>query len=519
VRLALATAAVVIALLAAAPAEAAKQCAEPGADWSRATPAEAGMDAAKLQDALDYGTANLGFAVRVYRWGCLVGEDRAAPANRDQTFESWSMAKSVTSLVYGRAMSMGLVSPEDPAGSLVPEADKAHGAITLRNLLTQTSGLLWNGFRDYNVFTNNRDRLRDALTLPPVHAPGTYFEYAQSPVALLAEATARGTGEDFVAFAQRELMDPLGIKAGSWDWTRDNEGRVLGYMGVQMRPDDYARLGELLRRDGVWNGKRLLSHAYVTRATAPSETSGCYGWLIWTNGGQPCVGVRITERAVDDARQYPDLPGDEYNFSGLFGQLVTVFPTQGIVIARMGQDRGLVFAGGSSWEHDLYAKVLGSVTDQKITPPGPAPKGNPDRSNADYGFQNAFQHQDEYSQGLEPDPLPPAGPVRARAALLSLAKPAATRRGVVSVAIACPPKWPAPGADGCVGKAKLEGSRRSFSYSLAPGERRVYRPTLKPRLLRTLRRKRSLELDFVAINQDSAGGTVTKSAVGLRSPF
>ena len=173
------------------------------------------MDAAKLQDALDYGTANLGFAVRVYRWGCLVGEDRAAPANRDTRFESWSMAKSVTSLVYGRAMSMGFVSPQDPVGSLVPEADQAHGALTLLNLLTQSSGLLWNGLRDYNVFTNNRDRLRDALTLPPVHKPGTYFEYAQSPVALLSEATARGTGEDFVAFAQRELMGPLGIKAGA----------------------------------------------------------------------------------------------------------------------------------------------------------------------------------------------------------------------------------------------------------------------------------------------------------------
>ena len=185
----------------------------------------------------------------------------------------------------------------------------------------------------------------------------------------------------------------------------------------------------------------------------------------------------------------------------------------------MGQDRGFVPAGGSSWEHDLYAKVLGSVTDQKITAPGPAPKGNPDRSNADYGFQNAIQHQDEYSQGLNPDPLPPAGPVRARAALVGLAKARPTRRGAVSVAIACPPKWPAPGAHGCIGKAKLEGSKGSFSYSLAPGARRVYRPVLKRGVLRKLRRTRSMELDFVVVNRDSAGGTVTKSAVTLRSPF
>ena len=44
--------------------------------------------------------------------------------NRDQQFESWSMAKSVTSLIFGRAMKLGLISPDDPVGSLVPEADR-----------------------------------------------------------------------------------------------------------------------------------------------------------------------------------------------------------------------------------------------------------------------------------------------------------------------------------------------------------------------------------------------------------
>ena len=116
-----------------------------------------------------------------------MGEDRLAHQNRNEKYESWSMAKSVTSLIFGRAMTMRLISPEDPVGSLVPEADGPHGAITARDLLTMTSGLRWNGFRDYNVFTK-RDRVHDALTLEIAHPPGTYFEYAQSPVALLAEA-------------------------------------------------------------------------------------------------------------------------------------------------------------------------------------------------------------------------------------------------------------------------------------------------------------------------------------------
>ena len=53
-----------------------------------------------------------------------------------------------------------------------------------------TSGLKWNGFRDYNIFTMP-DRVRDALTLESVKPPGTYFEYAQSPVSLLAEIIGR----------------------------------------------------------------------------------------------------------------------------------------------------------------------------------------------------------------------------------------------------------------------------------------------------------------------------------------
>ena len=158
-------AALACAAFAAPPAHAANsRFPEPGTDWKRQSPGAAGMDAAKLQEAMDYGSSNLGFAVRVYRRGCLVAEDRAAPARRNEKFESYSMAKSVTALMFGRAMQLGLIDPEDPVGSLVPEADLPHGWISMRDLLTMSSGLRWNGFRDYNVFTMP-DRVRDALTL------------------------------------------------------------------------------------------------------------------------------------------------------------------------------------------------------------------------------------------------------------------------------------------------------------------------------------------------------------------
>jgi CubicO group peptidase (beta-lactamase class C family) len=474
------------------------------------------MDAAKLQDALDYGTSQLGFAVRVYRRGCLVGEDRLAELNRNSTFESWSMAKSVTSLAFGRAMTLGLISPDDPVGSLVPEADAAHGAITARNLLTMTSGLRWNGLRDYNIFTMP-DRVRDALTLAKVHEPGTYFEYAQSPVALLAEAVGRSSGEDVQAFLQRELLDRIGIHASSWRWTRDPAGHVQGFYGVNMRPDDFGRLGELMRRGGVWRGRRLLSRAYVRRAVAPSRTNRCYGWLIWVNAAAPCVGPTVSERPVANSRQFPDLPADMYHFSGLFGQLVTVFPSQDIVIVRLGQDPGLAFAGGANWEHDLYRKVLDSVTDQRIDPPG-EPRHGPDQQNADYGFQTALLEPDQYSKGVAQDPLPPAGPERARAARLSLARARAGRRGIVVLRLACPPRWLGPSLRSCAGLARLQGARKRVRYAVPAGRAKPLRFRLTKRRLRALRRAGGLLLSASAVNADAAGGTPTRATVRVRRP-
>ena len=65
--------AALIAVLAAAPAHAAKQCAEPGADWERATPAEAGFDGAKLADAIDYGTTQALSKTNRTKWAARGG--------------------------------------------------------------------------------------------------------------------------------------------------------------------------------------------------------------------------------------------------------------------------------------------------------------------------------------------------------------------------------------------------------------------------------------------------------------
>ena len=509
---------VLAALVAAAPAQAAKSCAEPGPDeWERATPAEAGLDAAKLQDAIDYASTQTSSAVRVYRHGCLVGEDRAAPANRNVTFESWSMAKSVTSLVFGRAMSLGYISPDDPVGSLVPEADGPHGAITMRDLLTMSSGLHWNGFRDYNIFTMP-DRVRDALTLPIDHPPGTYFEYAQSAVALLAEAISRAVDDDVQEFAQRHLLDPLGIERGSWFWERDNAGNVQGFTGVNMRPDDFGKLGELLRRKGMWKGRRLLAKRYVTEALTPSKTNGCYGFLHWLNSGAPCIGVTIQNRPVSKNRDWPDFPADMYQFSGLFGQRVTTFPSLGLMVVRTGQDPGLVPAGQANWEYETYRRVLSSVLDQKVEKPPPAT--GRDEPEHDYGFQTAIQNPSDYGKGtvLFQDPLPPAGPPRARAAIPLQDETRASRKGTVPILLLCPGNWPGRTGRRCTGVSTLASTRSALPYDVAAGRHATVRFSLTAKALRKLRRTRRVTLAVTTLNGAEGGGSPGRVTVVVRAP-
>ena len=496
------TAAIALLLAAAAPASAATRCAEPGPGetWHRVAPRKAGMDAVKLQNAIDYGTQNASLAIRVYRNGCRVGADRLAVVNEHLPFESWSLAKSVTSLIFGRAMSLGLISPDDPLGSLVPEADLEHGRITLRDLLTATSGLHWNGLRDYNVFMPNR--LQEALTVGIAHPPGSYWEYSQSGPALVAEATERAVGADFQDFAQAELFGRLGIGRGSWSWARDGTGHTQGFFGLRMRPDDYARLGELMRRGGVWRGERLLSRRFVRLALRPSPQNGCYGFLIWLNASKPCVGPRIVDRPVGEGFRSPGLPHDSFQYEGLLGQLVTVFPSQGIVVVRVGAD--LALAGGSTWEDEMHRRILASITGEPGALPPPRPDSNSvSRADVDHGFVESLGRPMEILEGELPPPLPPAGPDRARALQLLSAKRSGRRK--VSVGVACPPAWhTAPGR--CIGVARMTGAGRAH-YRIPKSATGTLSFTLRPGPARRLERRGRLAVRVTARNRDHHQGT------------
>jgi CubicO group peptidase (beta-lactamase class C family) len=465
-------AAAVVATLAASPATgtAATSCKPPGAgkEWKRASAASVDLDAAAVKEALALATTGAGSTAAVYRHGCLVETKAGAGGSRDRTYESWSSGKSAVSLAAGRAMTLGLLSPDDRVGALIPEADREHGALTVRQLLEMASGLHWNFIRDYSQ-SRTENRVNDALTLPFDHKPGTYFEYAQSTVALTAEVVARAADVDFQTFVHRELFTPIGIERGSWTWLREGHGHTLGFMGLQLRPRDYARLGQLMLQRGVWGSKRVLSEDFVEAATTPSRANPGYGWFWWVNRGTRFIGPTIEGRSDFARRLVESAPADMFSAIGFGDQWVMVFPSLDMVLTRSSPSGGGNPTGQAELKHNVVQVLMRAARDKRVPSSGPfAAKGPITPRDPDYGIGGSGREPEHVAAALETPALPPRGPAVARAVQLagsavhaSRVELRASRDGRVRVKVACPK----------VGKSNCRGT-----LSLARGGKRLAKP-------------------------------------------
>lgn len=362
-----ASVAVAIAVVVPTSAEAATTCAPPTGpqEFQRAAPEALGLDAAKLRSATRFMASRSALSVRVYRHGCLASRSHLDPYTEHVRNNVWSVTKGVTALLTGRAITQGKLGLDDPIARYLPEADAAHGAITVRQLLTQTSGLRFSWSSDVLA----RDAVGYTLALPFKHRPGTYFEYAQTTVTLLGAVVQRAVGEDLQAYAHRELFAPLGIPRHHWTWTRDATGQTQAYAFLFMPPKHLGRVGQLLLSEGRWGPQQLINRAYMRELAAPTPTNGGYGFLTWTNAGGWLITATAPDRRRIDAPFIPTAPPDAYAFVGFLGQLVLVIPSLDMVIVRT----GLPPSSGqtSDIDYEGIRRILQAVTDVDVPDPGP----------------------------------------------------------------------------------------------------------------------------------------------------
>jgi CubicO group peptidase (beta-lactamase class C family) len=266
------------------------------------------------------------------------------------------MAKSVTAALAGVLVAEGKLQPDQTdllAAWRAPGDPRA--AITLAQLLRMSSGLEFdetyaNPLSDvvYMLFGTG-DAAGFAAAKPLAHPPGTRWAYASGTTNVVMRAMREALGDDraYLALPRRALFDRIGMASALME--TDAAGTFVGSSLMFATARDWARFGLLALNDGVANGSRVLPEGWVRFMTtpAPAAPEREYAAHWWRKLG--------ANRGAD--ARAPQLPPDAFHAAGHGGQYVTVVPSRGAVIVRLGHavDRG-------AWDQDAFAaRVLAAL--------------------------------------------------------------------------------------------------------------------------------------------------------------
>jgi CubicO group peptidase (beta-lactamase class C family) len=300
----------------------------PTAGWRTAPPARVGMDP-KVLAVLD---TNVAYhpqlrSLLVVRHGYLVYE-RYWNGDAHTGQAAFSVTKSFTSALVGIALgdhhlqSLNQTVGELLAAHLPPNADPRLAKVTVRQLLTMTSGLAGDTPPDgdpdltYRLY-RSRDWVRHILARKPVTKAGTTFAYSNAGSHLLSAIVADTTGHSTLAFARARLFGPLGIhteqafqpvgvafptpaeerayERAKVAWPTDPQGYHSGFGGLKLPARDLAKLGYLYLHGGRWDGVQVVPAGYVGASTQrqshppPGGRFDGYGyqWWVTSEHGHP----------------------------------------------------------------------------------------------------------------------------------------------------------------------------------------------------------------------------------------
>jgi CubicO group peptidase (beta-lactamase class C family) len=305
-------------------------------DWITTEPATVGLDAAKLDQAAAVAAADGSYCLLVIRHGLVAYERYFAGTDATTPHKSWSLAKSYSSTLVGIAIDRGdLHGLDDRVSDYVPEwSGTDRSAVTVRNLVSMTSGLQWSAYQDYVAMAMLApDDSQFALGLPLGDPPGSRWVYHNGAVQILEPLFRHATGMSIEDYAREFLWSRIGMNAS---WAHDSVGHATPYANVLATCRDHARLGYLYLRGGKWGDTRVLSSSWVASALTPSQSQNrAYGFLFWLNGEAPALDAMM--QPWPD-RMVPFAPKDLFAARGFGNQFVDVIPSLDLMVVRFGAD-------------------------------------------------------------------------------------------------------------------------------------------------------------------------------------
>jgi len=301
-------------------------------------------------------------AMVVVRNGRMVWEKYWGGADSATAFNIKSVSKGLLSALTGIAIQQGRLTLDTPISKLLPDYyrsnapenrafraaivrnDSVRATITIRHLLTQTSGYAWDeGGPILSTFLVSSDAARLVAEQILAATPGTTWNYSTGNTHLLAAALTRAVSTPLRRYAEDQLLTPAGIQLRGWDV--DGAGNPIGGSEMYLTARGLARFGQLCLEGGAIGGKQVVPRDWIAaswekrsdvaspiyKEMVPGITGYGYLWWLRTSNGKvmnsalgyggqfvlvvPELNLVIAGASALDARN----PGLIPQFKGIFG--------------------------------------------------------------------------------------------------------------------------------------------------------------------------------------------------------
>jgi CubicO group peptidase (beta-lactamase class C family) len=303
-----------------------------------------------------------GAAVLVLHKGQLRLERYGLGFDGGGRWTSFSVAKSFTSTLVGVALKEGRIrSLDDKVSDYIQEMKgSAYDDVTLRQLLTMTSGVRWT--EDYADPNSDVARFNshkpeegvDALVsymrqLPRAAPPGTRWNYSTGETNLMGIVLSRAIGQPLATYLSEKIWVPVGMEQKA-TWLLNRTGQEISGCCVQASPRDYARFGQFILGGARVGGQSIVPDDWLAQATTRQADVGDpgrgYGFFWWT---------------YDDGA---------FSARGIFGQGIFIDPRRNLVIVTnsnwAGGARGAAEIAG---REAFYRAVRQAIDDEAAAAP------------------------------------------------------------------------------------------------------------------------------------------------------
>ena len=288
-------------------------------------------------------------AVRLQRYALTGG--------RPVRWHSFSIAKSITSTLVGAAMKDGSIkSLDDPVTRYITDLrGSAYDDVTVRQLLTMTSGVRWN--EDYTDLKSDVARMYAeppapgldmtvsyVRKLPREAPPGTRWVYKTSETNLVGVLVMAATGKSLADYLSEKIWRPYGMERDA-EWMLDDIGHEQGGCCLAMTLHDLGRFGQFILDGARIGTASVVTDTWLAEATrAQVSTGGAgsgYGYQWWTR--------------ADGA----------FEARGIYGQTLHIDPRRRLIVAINSAAEQPTGRGQGQARQDFIAAVKAEIDREK----------------------------------------------------------------------------------------------------------------------------------------------------------